>query len=123
MSQSKKVQGFAFGILMGVCSLAAVNVASADTRIERQGSVYVVAENEAAGVCKAVVRDQPGQLRTALYHSVSPIERHRAHTYYQCNDKNLLSFAKEVNANKVAAYLTPKFESNQVITTEEVASR
>lgn len=110
-------------LLAGAALCAGATMASADTRIERNGKLYIVADNEAAGVCKAIVRDQPSRLRHSLYHGIAPIDRRRAHTFYVCNDKNLLSFAHEVQATKVVGYLTPKFYGQQTITTEEVASR
>ncbi|MDN3641013.1 DUF3718 domain-containing protein [Simiduia curdlanivorans] len=123
MKNSKKIQGVAFGIFIGACSLALSGLVSADTHIERNGVKYTVVDNDAASVCKAIVRDQPGQLRSALYHGIRGVERQRAHTYYQCNEKNLLSFAHEVKAEKVTSYLAPKFNRGEVVTTEEVASR
>ncbi|UTA47209.1 DUF3718 domain-containing protein [Simiduia sp. 21SJ11W-1] len=110
-------------LIAGVALSASAMFATADTKIERDGKVYIVADNEASSVCKSIVRDQPSQLRRALHHGLTPIERSRAHTFYQCNEKDLLSFAHEVEATKVVGYLTPKFYGNQRITTEEVASR
>ncbi|MBB3167315.1 DUF3718 domain-containing protein [Simiduia aestuariiviva] len=110
-------------LFAGVVLSAGAMFASADTRIERDGKVYVVVDNDASSVCKAIVRDQPNQLRNALYQGVAPIDRRRAHTFYACNDQNLITFAEEVEAKKVVGYLTPKFYGNQRITTEEVASR
>lgn len=123
MSKSNKMQGVVLGVVLGLSSLGMSVLANADTTIVQSGVKYSVVDNEAAGVCKAIVRDQPGQLRTALYHGIRGIDRTRAHTFYQCNNKNLLSFARDVNAVKVASYLTPKFDSGQLITTEEVAAR
>lgn len=111
------------GLVAGVTMMAMAGMAGADTRIERNGKVYVVVENGSAGVCKAIVRDQPSQLRHALYHGIAGVERTRAHTKYACNDMNLLSFAREVQASNVIAFLQPKFERRQTITTEEVATR
>lgn len=112
-----------FGVLAAAALLATAGLAQADTHIERNGKIYVVADNEAAAVCKAVVRDAPGQLRSALYHGIRGVERSRAHTYFTCNQQSLLSFAQEVEAHKVAKYLQPKFNRDTTVTTEEVAVR
>lgn len=123
MKHSKKVHSVVFGLFVGACSLALSGVVSADTHIERNGVNYTVVDNDAAGVCKAIVRDQPGQLRRALYHGIRGVDRQRAHTFYQCNETNLLTFAHQVNAVKVTSYLAPKFDKGEIVTTEEVASR
>lgn len=108
---------------LGGALLATASLAQAEIRIERNDKIYVVADNEASGVCKAIVRDQPGQLRVALYHGIGGIDRSRAHTFYTCNDMNLLSFAEKVEAQRVVSYLAPKFNQDTLVTTEEVAAR
>lgn len=119
----KKVSVFLVAAALGGALLTSAALVQADTRIERNGKVFVVADNEASGVCKAIVRDQPGQLRTSLYHGIRGIDRTRAHTFYHCNDMNLLSFAEMVEAQKVVGYLAPKFNRDTLVTTEEVAAR
>lgn len=121
--KTNKLSIFLAAATLGGALFATATVVQADTRIERNGKIYVVADNEASGVCKAIVRDQPGQLRSALYHGIRGIDRSRAHTFYNCNSMNLLSFAESVEAQKVVGYLAPKFNSETMVTTEEVASR
>ena len=119
----RKIVTLSTALALGGALMFTLPMAQADTRIERNGKTYVVVDNEASGVCKAIVRDQPGQLRSSLYHGIRGIDRARAHTFYNCNEMNLLSFAESVEAHKVAGYLAPKFNRSSMVTTEEVAAR
>lgn len=92
---------------LGICLLMGITHAAYSETVKKE---YVYKGDESAKtICLAIAKNNVKSLNRALKNRKFSRLDNKVHERYQCNGKDLLSFAQDMQAPLVAGYLSPKF--------------